>query len=1189
MKKTVVKLVPTAVCAGLLLVSGASGLTNTPTDFDYRDASENVFLGEEVTVVEVTMNPSDFQDILDNPESDNLKNCTVRWYNSVIDETLNDVGIRARGGNYTRGATRKSYLLDFNDFVPDRAFHGLEAADLNGDHNDPTMMRRRLAHEFLRRMGLPSPRTHYVAFYVNGTFRSIKIHTEKMDEEFADSWFGSKDGNLYKCVYKDAPADLHYISNDPNAYKNYGNGKTYEEKNNDPLSDYTDLSNFINFFSNSSDSTVYSGLVDELNVDNFLRSMASDVALDMWDDYWYGSNNFYLYSNTATGRFEWVPYDYDNTIGIDYFGVNWSTRHYDGWGNGGFGTTPAPLVDEVFQHSEWRRQYRRYLLQAADVLTDPTYQALIDNYHNQIAPYFDGTIESGGVTGTAQGQHVPYFENYNAPTTWSGSNGHAMGLKPYMDIRAASLISQLASNMPPDLPAVTINEVLASNLNTNADNFGEFDDWIELYNDEDTPIDLSGWYLSDDPSSPTMFQIPTGISIPANGRLLVWADDDLEQTAPGYLHANFKLDIAGETVILSQNEANGRVLVDDLAFPQLITDQSYGRYPDGSDTLQEFCVVTPLAANDNNTAPCNGGNPRTPPQLTINEFMADNASVLADDFGDFDDWIEIYNNENTAVDLGGLHLTDDLSNPTKWEFPAGTSIPAKGFLLVWADDEADESTPAVPHAAFKLGKDGEEIGLYDNDANSAQLIHSFAFGAQTTDLSEGLIPDGSGSLQPLANPTPGVSNTTDPNEAPTVNIGSPAPGFEAFFRESSIDISGTAADTDGFLTEVKYRIINGNGTSAWTQATNDSGTWTQWSFNAVLAVGGNLIEVQSFDNDGAHSPSVSRAINRRNAGEECDLLVLTPYLDGWGSTNAGGTFAGATRYAALGFLHDPASGWKTFAADFTGDNLTDMAVVTAGGEAWTATNLGNQTFGESTKQSSGYLNVEDGGWTALPGDFNGDGYTDLGQVTEFGALWVGYNDGAGNIPGPSMMISSGLTHDPANGYVINAADVNGDGRDDIVQLLPGGQFLVALATAGPGFQTIASFGYTGFQWNPASGYGIHFGDFNADGKDDVCQMTPFTDAWVALSNGTAFGAPTRWAWLGFRDNPGMGDGWWVFAGDGDGDGIDDLIQISEYGEAWIAESTGRGAFEEPYKSAQLGFKHRPDGPWQVYVSRNVNN
>ena len=112
---------------------------------------------------------------------------------------------------------------------------------------------------------------------------------------------------------------------------------------------------------------------------------------------------------------------------------------------------------------------------------------------------------------------------------------------------------------------------------------------------------------------------------------------------------------------------------------------------------------------------------QTIPRVFINEVLASNLTTNPDmvDFGDFSDWIELYNDENVDVNIGGFYISDDFTIPTKWQFPANSIIPAKGFYLVWADDFNDvpgktyirnwwpnniSFTTKWCHANFKLNK-----------------------------------------------------------------------------------------------------------------------------------------------------------------------------------------------------------------------------------------------------------------------------------------------------------------------------------------------------------------------------------------------------------------------------------------------------------------------------------------------------
>ena len=135
---------------------------------------------------------------------------------------------------------------------------------------------------------------------------------------------------------------------------------------------------------------------------------------------------------------------------------------------------------------------------------------------------------------------------------------------------------------------------MASN-STILDPQGDADDWIELKNTGTTAIDLSGMYLSDDRAEPKKWQFPAGTTIDAGGYLIIWADDD-DGDSPG-LHTNFKLSAGGESVVLSDTDANGNVVIDTVDFPALGRDESYGRTPEGSGLFRIRPAATPGALN----------------------------------------------------------------------------------------------------------------------------------------------------------------------------------------------------------------------------------------------------------------------------------------------------------------------------------------------------------------------------------------------------------------------------------------------------------------------------------------------------------------------------------------------------------------------------------------------------------------
>jgi hypothetical protein len=107
------------------------------------------------------------------------------------------------------------------------------------------------------------------------------------------------------------------------------------------------------------------------------------------------------------------------------------------------------------------------------------------------------------------------------------------------------------------------------------------------------------------------------------------------------------------------------------------------------------------------------------------------------------------------VDLSGYYLTDNLSQPTKYLIPNGVIIPAKGFLVFWADN-----TPAQgpTHTNFALSASGESLGIFAPASENYAQIDAFSFGPMASNEARGRLPDGSGAPTSQLNPTPGTSN-----------------------------------------------------------------------------------------------------------------------------------------------------------------------------------------------------------------------------------------------------------------------------------------------------------------------------------------------------------------------------------------------------------------------------------------------
>jgi hypothetical protein len=147
-------------------------------------------------------------------------------------------------------------------------------------------------------------------------------------------------------------------------------------------------------------------------------------------------------------------------------------------------------------------------------------------------------------------------------------------------------------------------------------------------------------------------------------------------------------------------------------------------------------------------------------QVVINEYSASNLSVIVDNYTEYGDWIELYNSGGEDINIGGYYLSDKLSNPTKWQFPDGISIPANGFLKVWASGRNEVSGEHY-HTNFKLKqtKDTPETIVLANP--QGVIIDQRQLEITRKDHSRGRTENGGSEWGIFVNPTPGSSNTAE--------------------------------------------------------------------------------------------------------------------------------------------------------------------------------------------------------------------------------------------------------------------------------------------------------------------------------------------------------------------------------------------------------------------------------------------
>ena len=264
--------------------------------------------------------------------------------------------------------------------------------------------------------------------------------------------------------------------------------------------------------------------------------------------------------------------------------------------------------------------------------------------------------------------------------------------------------------------ALQISEVMANNVSTLADEFGEFDDWIEIRNQGDEPINLEGCFLTDNFNDRRNWELPD-VTLDGAGFLIIWCDNQPEQ---GALHAPFKLSSGGEDIALYDSEIHGNALLHGFEFglqnPDVSFGELYGIYS-GLPSLQKT-----IEANHEPEYL------ETPTPGSLNEMFL--SSVVINEFqttseaGGVDDWIEFTNRSDSAIDISGWGVSDDTSNPLKWVFPLGTILDPAGYIVV------DEVT-----LGFSLSSSGELIQL--SMADGVTGVDFVQFDQQQPDVSYG--------------------------------------------------------------------------------------------------------------------------------------------------------------------------------------------------------------------------------------------------------------------------------------------------------------------------------------------------------------------------------------------------------------------------------------------------------------------
>jgi CotH kinase protein len=300
-------------------------------------------------------------------------------------------------GNRTLHAPKKSWKITLEHTGQGgNRLAGMTRINLKSMYNDPSQMREALAWGLFRKAGVPAARHTYAKLAFDTTYYGLFSVIEQVDRRFLKDHFGGNDrGNLYKAYCGDVGCATleHRVGPDGDDsgrqyFRADGDDRTYRLKTNedDPgAASYDDLATFIRTINGTGlpggdgrfDTDAFRESVDGImNARAFLRWAGVNLLLGSWDNYYATPSNYYLYNSGRQGGaadfrhapyFTFIPWDYDNCLGIDYFGTQWQYTDIIDWpGNTGrywrgHARSRLPLVQNLLRNTDYRRYYLDHL------------------------------------------------------------------------------------------------------------------------------------------------------------------------------------------------------------------------------------------------------------------------------------------------------------------------------------------------------------------------------------------------------------------------------------------------------------------------------------------------------------------------------------------------------------------------------------------------------------------------------------------------------------------------------------------------------------------------------------------------------------------------------------------------------------------------------------------------------------
>jgi len=639
--------------------------------------SQSFYDMNTIQSIEINFAETNWDYLMDTATAGFETNLMAQWV-KINGIQFDSVGVRYKGNSTYSAAQVKNPFHITLDAYKNQNYQGYTDIKLSNVAKDPSFVREVLSYQILRQY-MHAPQSNFANVTVNGSLIGLYSSSESISNTFLNTHFYSNENAFFKC---NPPAGAGPgITSFPNLVS-LGTDSTlyytaYELKSNSGWEDLIHLTDTLKNYT--------SNIEKILDVDRALWMIAFDNTLVNLDSYIGAfSQNYYLYRDNNK-RFNPVLWDFNESFGT--FSMT--------------GTISLP--------STTSKQQMTHLLHSGDaswpliqkLLAIPMYKKM---YVAHMRTILSENFASGSYFTTAQNLQTLITPSVTA------------------DVNKFFTLAQFTNNLTTDVSSGMTNAPGLTNL------MGARNTWLTAQTDFTY-------------THPTISSIAPSTATPAiNDTVTITANVINTNTNGVYLGYRYAIENAFKRILMYDDGLHNDGAAGDNVFGVKVpVNASYMHYyiyaennnagmfsPERAEyeyyTL--FATISMISAG----------------QLAINELLATNTASVSDQNGEFDDWIELYNNTSSFISLNNAYLSDSYATPLKWKFPDNTTVAPNDYLIVWADNDTSQSGL---HANFKLSAMGEQLML---SYASGNIVDSINFGAQTADVSYARCANGTGAF-----------------------------------------------------------------------------------------------------------------------------------------------------------------------------------------------------------------------------------------------------------------------------------------------------------------------------------------------------------------------------------------------------------------------------------------------------------